>query len=121
MCSVHPVVLPQAMVKKREMLRKRLNGKTRKAMEFSLFQKLLKESSTEDPSSISPVQVADQLQKSLTASKKLHVAMETLVEKSKQVGYTACCHLCSSVFLHICPSKVDRVVSVIFQQYKGYG
>lgn len=79
------------MVRKGEVLRKQLNEKTRKAMEFNLFRKGLKESSIEDPSSISPVQVADQLQKSLAASKKLHSAMETLVEKRKQVECSARC------------------------------
>lgn len=89
------------MVRKGEVLRKQLNEQTRKAMEFNLFQKGLKESSTKDPLSISPVQVADQLQKSLAASMKLHTAMETLVEKRKQVGCTACCQLCTSVLLPI--------------------
>ncbi|BDA40622.1 hypothetical protein COCOBI_01-2750 [Coccomyxa sp. Obi] len=84
MASVAAAMQEEAMVRKGEVLRKQLNEKTRKAMEFNLFQKGLKESSTEDPSSISPVQVADQLQKSLAASKKLHSAMEALVEKRKQ-------------------------------------
>lgn len=80
-------VLLKAMVKKGQLLRKQLNEKTRKAMEFNLFKQGLKASGVQD-ATLSPSQVADQLKKSLSASKELHSLLENMVEKRKKVRQT---------------------------------
>ncbi|KAK9916308.1 hypothetical protein WJX75_001076 [Coccomyxa subellipsoidea] len=83
MALVASAIQEEAMVKKGQLLRKQLNEKTRKAMEFNLFKQGLKASGVQD-ATLSPSQVADQLKKSLSASKELHSLLENMVEKRKK-------------------------------------